>query len=81
MNRAVDDTAERMRRDEVGGEHPRGGPVPCMYCHEQIAADRFAFWSPAGRLVSADCAACERRVTLTTKTWCRWSRLSELATT
>jgi hypothetical protein len=81
MTRAVDDTAERVRSDEVSAEHATGGPVPCPYCHEQIAADRFAFWSPARRLVSADCAACERRVTLTTKTWRRWSRLSELATT
>jgi hypothetical protein len=73
MARTVDDTAE------VTPGPLTGGSVPCMYCHEQIAADRFAFWSPARRLVSADCERCERRVTLTTKTWLRWSRVSEQA--
>jgi hypothetical protein len=62
-------------------QHPVGATVPCVYCREQIAADGFVFWSAAKRLVSADCAQCERRVTLTTSTWRRWSRLSEPATT
>jgi hypothetical protein len=46
--------------------------VPCLYCRWPIPAVRFSFWSDAKRLVSADCPACERRVTLATSTWRRW---------
>jgi len=34
----------------------------------------FTFWSDAKRLLSADCPACERRVTVATFTWRRWLR-------
>lgn len=46
--------------------------VPCVYCRSFIPAARFAFWSDAKRLLSADCPACQRRVTLATSTWRRW---------
>ena len=48
--------------------------VPCVYCRSVIPAGKFAFWSGAKRLLSADCPACERRVTLATSTWRRWLR-------
>jgi hypothetical protein len=48
--------------------------VPCVYCRAVIPAAKFAFWSDAKRLLSADCPACERRVTLATATWRRWLR-------
>ena len=48
--------------------------VPCVYCRSVIPAAKFAFWSDAKRLLSADCPACERRVTLATSTWRRWLR-------
>ena len=50
--------------------------VPCVYCREPIAADTFAYWSSARRLLSAACPACQRRVTLTAVTWRRWIRES-----
>lgn len=46
--------------------------VPCVYCRSRIPAVMFSFWSGARRLVSADCPACDRRVTLATATWRRW---------
>jgi len=48
--------------------------VPCVYCRSVIPAAKFAFWSDAKRLLSADCPTCERRVTLATSTWRRWLR-------
>ena len=48
--------------------------VPCVYCRSVIPAAKFTFWSDAKRLLSADCPACERRVTLATSTWRRWLR-------
>jgi hypothetical protein len=50
--------------------------VPCVYCWEPIAAEAFAYWSSARRLLSAGCPACLRRVTLPAATWRRWSRES-----
>jgi len=60
---------------------PTGAPaavetVPCVYCREPIAAHTFTYWSSARRLLSADCPGCQRRVTLPTATWRRWSRES-----
>lgn len=46
--------------------------VPCVYCREPIAANSFASWSSTGRLLSATCPSCSRRVTLTAATWQRW---------
>jgi hypothetical protein len=54
------------------GDSPLG--VPCVYCRSGIPAAKFAFWSDAKRLLSADCPACERRVTLAASTWRRWLR-------
>jgi hypothetical protein len=50
--------------------------VPCVYCHRPIPASTFAFWSNARRLLSADCPACDRRVTLAVSTWRRWLKES-----
>ena len=50
--------------------------VPCVYCREPIAAATFVGWSSTGRLLSAGCPACQRRVTLPATTWRRWSRQS-----
>lgn len=47
------------------------GTIPCVYCGELIAADTFVYWSPAQRLLSAPCPACERQVTLPAATWRR----------
>lgn len=49
------------------------GAIPCVYCGEPIAADTFVYWSPAQRLLSAPCPACERQVTLPAATWRRRS--------
>jgi len=49
------------------------GVIPCVYCGEPIAADTFVYWSPAQRLLSARCPACERQVTLPAATWRRRS--------
>jgi hypothetical protein len=48
--------------------------VPCVYCRSVIPAAKFAAWSDAKRLLSADCPACERRITLATSAWRRWLR-------
>jgi len=48
--------------------------VPCVYCRSVLPAAKFAFWSDARRLLSADCPACARRVTLAASTWRRWLR-------
>lgn len=48
--------------------------IPCVYCRSVIPAATFVFWSDAKRLLSADCPACGRRVTLATSTWRRWLR-------
>jgi hypothetical protein len=50
------------------------GTVPCVYCREPIAADAFTYRSGVGRLLSAACPTCQRRVTLSDATWQRWSR-------
>jgi len=47
--------------------------IPCVYCQEPIAADTFVYWSSARRLLSADCPACARQVTLPAATWRRLS--------
>jgi hypothetical protein len=49
------------------------GTIPCVYCREPIAAGTFVYWSPARRLLSAACPACERQVTLPAATWQRLS--------
>ena len=48
--------------------------LPCVYCRAPIVADTFTYWSPAKRLLSAACPACQRRVTLSAATWRRWNR-------
>jgi hypothetical protein len=58
---------------ELRAEDSDGGG-PCVYCRSVIPAAKFAFWSEAKRLLSADCPACERRVTLAASTWRRWLR-------
>ncbi len=67
---------------ELGGDAAATpvGMVPCVYCREPIAADTFAYWSSARRLLSAACPTCERRVTLTAVTWRRWRRGAVAAT-
>ena len=50
------------------------GYLPCVYCHEPIAAATFIYWSGAKRLLSAPCPSCLRRVTLAAATWRRWLR-------
>jgi hypothetical protein len=51
---------------------PRGQiTLPCVYCHQPIAAAAFSYWSATKRLLSASCPACQRRVTLTARTWRR----------
>jgi len=57
------------------------GTIPCVYCREPIAADTFVYWSPARRLLSAACPACERQVTLPAATWRRMSSGSDLTAT
>ena len=57
------------------------GTIPCVYCREPIAADTFVYWSPARRLLSAACPACERQVTLPAATWRRLSSASGVAAT
>ena len=52
----------------------RPGHVPCIYCHEPVPAEAFTYWSATRRLVSAQCPWCDRRVTLASSTWRRWSR-------
>jgi hypothetical protein len=79
MTRALIDETALSAGAVTTPEHPTGATVPCVYCRRQIAADRFRFWSAARRLMSADCAQCGRRVTLTTSTWRMWSRSSEPA--
>jgi hypothetical protein len=82
MTREPTDETARGAPAVTTPEHPAGATVPCVYCRQQIAADRFVFWSAARRLMSADCAECERRVTLTTTTWHKWTRRpSEAAAT
>jgi uncharacterized CHY-type Zn-finger protein len=81
MTDVVDDDTVRVGDAVPIPVQLTGATVPCVYCHQQMAADRFVYWSPAQRLVSADCGQCERRVTLTTKTWRRWSQICEPATT
>jgi hypothetical protein len=61
------------------GDSQRG--VPSVYCHSLIPAAKFAFWSYARRLLSADCPACARRVTVAASTWRRWLRSSSTSTT
>jgi len=58
--------------DAHADNRPHG--VPCVYCRTVIPAATFTFWSDAKRLLSADCPACERRVTLAASTWRRWLR-------
>jgi endogenous inhibitor of DNA gyrase (YacG/DUF329 family) len=66
-----------LRREPIGvAAMGSVGTVPCMYCREPIAADRFAYWSAEKRLLSAACPACQRRVTLSTETWRGWIRES-----
>jgi len=62
--------------EPTGAVASDGQTVPCVYCREPIAADKFSYWSPARRLLSAACPACQRRVTLSEATWRRWSRES-----
>ena len=59
-----------------------GGQVtlPCVYCRQPIAAAAFSYWSAAERLLSASCPACQRRVTLTARTWRRWRDEGNTAT-
>jgi hypothetical protein len=52
----------------------RRASVPCVYCRQPIPAATFTFWSPARRLLSAECPTCERRVILALATWRRWAR-------
>lgn len=59
--------------EPTGAVASAGQTVPCVYCREPIAADKFSYWSPARRLLSAACPACQRRVTLSEATWRRWS--------
>ena len=63
-------------RSATAEPHPEDSQrgVPCVYCRSVIPAATFAFWSDAKRLLSADCPACERRVTLATSTGRRWLR-------
>jgi hypothetical protein len=69
-------TSDIGLRSATADSHPEEGRrgVPCVYCRSVIPAAKFAFWSDAKRLLSADCPACERRVTLATSTWRRWLR-------
>jgi hypothetical protein len=53
---------------------PRPGAVRtvlCVYCRGPIAAEAFAYWPTAPRLLSAVCPSCERQVTLPVATWRR----------
>jgi len=72
-NRGSSDIGPRSATVESPAEDRQRG-VPCVYCRSLIPAAKFAFWSDAKRLLSADCPACERRVTLATSTWRRWLR-------
>ena len=81
MDSAVVDTPAHGDSGGVTAVPVTGGNAPCPYCGDQIPAELFAFWSSARRLVSAECARCERRVTLTTTTLQRWCRTSEMTTT
>jgi len=67
------DIVLRSGTDGYHAEDSQRG-VPCVYCRSVIPAAQFAFWSDAKRLLSADCPACERRVTVATSTWRRWLR-------
>ncbi len=49
------------------------GPIPCLYCHEPIPSDDFAYWPGNKRLVSATCPSCRRRVALASVTWGSWA--------
>jgi len=63
-----------LRPEPTAASSPIGvQTVPCVYCREPIAADTFVYWSPAKKLLSATCCSCQRRVTLPSSTWRRWS--------
>jgi predicted RNA-binding Zn-ribbon protein involved in translation (DUF1610 family) len=53
---------------------------PCPYCFGDVPLDAFVPWSPARRLVRADCPACGRRVTVITSTWRSWNQASPATT-
>jgi len=72
-NSATSDIGPPNAAAELRVESSQRG-VPCVYCRSVIPAAKFAFWSDAKRLLSADCPACDRRVTLATATWRRWLR-------
>jgi hypothetical protein len=47
--------------------------VPCVYCRSAIDSASFAYTSSLRRLVWATCPGCARRVTISVKTWQRWT--------
>ena len=47
--------------------------VPCVYCRSAIDSASFAYTSSLRQLVSAICPGCARRVTISVKTWQRWT--------
>ena len=53
--------------------------LPCIYCRASIPAAAFEFWSPARRLLSAQCPACSRTMTLAAQTWHRWRAADDLS--
>lgn len=65
--------SEDLREQTDAGAACVVGTIPCVYCQEPIAADTFVYWSSARRLLSADCPACARQVTLPAATWRRLS--------
>ena len=47
--------------------------VPCVYCRSAIDSASFVYTSSLRQLVSATCPGCARRVTISVKTWQRWT--------
>lgn len=70
----LNSVSERQKNDSACTPSDLGRPVPCTYCRVPIPAESFSYWSLAKELVSAECPACDRRMTLGAASWRRWSR-------
>jgi len=47
------------------GQAAEAAAMACVYCRDPNPAESFGSWSAAGRLQSAPCPGCDRKVTLT----------------
>jgi hypothetical protein len=62
----------------VADEVPARPSVGCDFCSTRIPADSFeyVYWSGTKRLLSAACAGCQQRTTVSFKVWRRKSGMS-----